>query len=350
MGLITKEVTIKPGVLHANRYIELGYNVPNFYDKKRKKIVYDRFAEIKVKVEDLPKSSHAKVLLKCDNCDREYETRAGRYYKYNHNGKTYCHNCTNKVFSSGENNWNWKQEKTNEERIKDRKYPEYRSFIKRTLARDNYTCQVCKKTNVYLEVHHLDGYDWCKEKRTDEQNAITLCKECHKCFHFLYGAGQNTRAQFEEWIASDLKLDKFTGKLQSCRHAYCIEDNEEIHNIQDYALNNNINPRRIYDCCNGKAMTYKNKHYIWLSEYEKMDKYDIDIYIKTRTSRKYRRIINIKTLEDFDDKHSVSQKYNISSDVVRNCCRSFPRLYEGQKFMYLDEYAHIMNLEYNYYD
>jgi hypothetical protein len=29
---------------------------------------------------------------------------------------------------------------------------------------------------------------------------MTLCKECHKEFHQIYGKGDNTKKQFEEWI------------------------------------------------------------------------------------------------------------------------------------------------------
>ena len=45
------------------------------------------------------------------------------------------------------------------------------------LYRDNYTCQICGRTNVPLEVHHI-GF-W-KGDRTDRpSNLITLCTKCH---------------------------------------------------------------------------------------------------------------------------------------------------------------------------
>lgn len=49
------------------------------------------------------------------------------------------------------------------------------------LHRDNYTCQCCGKKNCRLEVHHIrfrsnGGTD-------DEENLITLCKECHDGIH-----------------------------------------------------------------------------------------------------------------------------------------------------------------------
>ena len=57
-------------------------------------------------------------------------------------------------------------------------YSSRRSAI---LHRDNYTCQCCGKKNCRLEVHHIkfrrDG------GTDDEENLITLCKDCHDGVH-----------------------------------------------------------------------------------------------------------------------------------------------------------------------
>ena len=108
-----------------------------------------------------------------------------------------------------QNNNNWNADKTDEERENGRKYLEYTYFIKRVLARDKYTCQCCGNKGQNLEVHHLDGYEWCKEKRTDDTNGITLCHNCHKNFHSIYGNGGNTKEQFDEWFGSIIKLLKY---------------------------------------------------------------------------------------------------------------------------------------------
>ena len=57
----------------------------------------------------------------------------------------------------------------------------YSSRRKAVLHRDNYTCQCCGKKNCQLQTHHIifrsqGGTD-------DEDNMITLCKECHKGVH-----------------------------------------------------------------------------------------------------------------------------------------------------------------------
>ena len=57
----------------------------------------------------------------------------------------------------------------------------YSSRREAVLHRDNYTCQCCGKKNCRLDVHHIifrsnGGTD-------DENNLITLCKDCHKKVH-----------------------------------------------------------------------------------------------------------------------------------------------------------------------
>lgn len=58
---------------------------------------------------------------------------------------------------------------------------EYGSRKEAVLNRDNYTCQLCGKKHIRLEVHHIifrsnGGTD-------DENNLITLCEACHKGVH-----------------------------------------------------------------------------------------------------------------------------------------------------------------------
>ena len=53
------------------------------------------------------------------------------------------------------------------------------------LYRDNYTCQLCGKINVPLEVHHI-GY-WKGERTNRPSNLITLCTKCHDPKNHLKG-------------------------------------------------------------------------------------------------------------------------------------------------------------------
>lgn len=102
----------------------------------------------------------------------------------------------------GENSPCWKHDKTQKERSNDRSSFEYNQFVKDVMARDNYTCQITGviSNGHNLVVHHIDGYNWCKEKRTNVDNGIVLCKQIHKLFHKLYGQGDNTEEQFNEFL------------------------------------------------------------------------------------------------------------------------------------------------------
>ena len=101
----------------------------------------------------------------------------------------------------GENHPNWNPNLTQEERENGRNIEGYTQFIKDVLKRDNYTCQITgKKSTPDLEVHHLDGYHWCKEKRIDVDNGITICRAIHYLFHNIYGRHYNTKEQFKEFL------------------------------------------------------------------------------------------------------------------------------------------------------
>lgn len=76
----------------------------------------------------------------------------------------------------------------------------YDNWRKRVFEKDGYCCQCCGNFGVDLDAHHLDGWDWCQEKRLDVSNGISLCRyDCHKDFHSKYGRGKNTRFQYYEY-------------------------------------------------------------------------------------------------------------------------------------------------------
>lgn len=100
---------------------------------------------------------------------------------------------------SGKNNCNYNPNLTEKERLLGRKYNEYYNWRKTVFERDNFKCIICGKGG-NISAHHLDGYNWCKCKRTDVDNGVTLCENCHKKFHAIYGKGDNTKEQFEEYL------------------------------------------------------------------------------------------------------------------------------------------------------
>lgn len=102
----------------------------------------------------------------------------------------------------GKNHPNYNPNKTDEERMTNR-YQLYGENIKnwrtQIFIRDQKICQVCHKKERKLNAHHLNGWAWAKDQRFDLENGITLCENCHKLFHSIYGRGKNTREQYEEF-------------------------------------------------------------------------------------------------------------------------------------------------------
>lgn len=57
----------------------------------------------------------------------------------------------------------------------------YLNWRKSVLKRDKHTCQMpgCRRRKT-LEIHHIRTYAKNPTIRTDVNNGITLCRECHK--------------------------------------------------------------------------------------------------------------------------------------------------------------------------
>ena len=151
----------------------------------------------------------------------EYEVMSGyegafRYVYFKHNSDR----CDNNVFKmtpsdfiqgrrcpkcgllnkTGKYHWKHNPNLTEEQRQRrDMFNGEIRKWRDKVYARDNYTCQRCFEHGGELNAHHLNSWDKHPEERFDLTNGITLCVDCHKQFHSLYGYGNNTHIQYIEY-------------------------------------------------------------------------------------------------------------------------------------------------------
>ena len=111
---------------------------------------------------------------------------------------------------TGEKHHNYNPLLTSEERLKKR-YQLYGENLvawrKDVYKRDNYTCAKCCCVGGTLNAHHIDSWDWCRDKRFDVTNGKTLCKKCHRLFHIKYGYGKNTEAQFHSFMREIFSSD-----------------------------------------------------------------------------------------------------------------------------------------------
>ena len=101
----------------------------------------------------------------------------------------------------GENHGNWKGGITpKNEKI--RKALEYKLWRGAVFAKDNWTCQKCRKKGGKLVSHHLHNFADFPKLRTSIENGITLCKKCHIEFHRIYGLKNNTKEELKEFLNS----------------------------------------------------------------------------------------------------------------------------------------------------
>lgn len=146
--------------------------------------------------------SKGRIVFNCDYCGKESSTKKYEFEKGKHH---FCsQECQYKWRSEnirGKAHYSYNHNISDEERERNRDYPEYNDFKRDVYERDNYTCVCCgDNKGGNLNAHHLNSYNFDKEHRTDINNGVTLCKKCHKEFHDLYGYGNNTKAQFREFL------------------------------------------------------------------------------------------------------------------------------------------------------
>ena len=76
------------------------------------------------------------------------------------------------------------------------------AWAKKVKTRDNFECQVCGSGD-NLVAHHLNSYKDNKELRLQEENGVTLCRDCHTDFHVNFMGNYRvpcTSEDFEEYL------------------------------------------------------------------------------------------------------------------------------------------------------
>ena len=140
-------------------------------------------------------NTKTKLKIRC-KCGEIFYTS---YIEFKHDDKRQCNKCGISL-KSGENHPKYNPNLSYDERIRDRKLPEYVSWRSSVYERDGYTCQICgDNTGGNLVAHHLSSWNIDVENRFNLDNGICLCDNCHNEFHRAYGFGDNTKEQFIEF-------------------------------------------------------------------------------------------------------------------------------------------------------
>lgn len=137
--------------------------------------------------------------------DMEWRCDNGHYFKMSWDHflqGARCLDCHIESYS-GNKHPNYNPNKTDEERMLGR-YQLYGESQEKwrigVFIRDNRLCQCCFTKSNKINAHHINGYNWAIDERFDVNNGVTLCENCHKLFHKLYGRGGNTKQQYIEFI------------------------------------------------------------------------------------------------------------------------------------------------------
>ncbi len=160
---------------------------------------------LKTSMKGLRNPNYKRVTKKCDGCFTEIEVQPYQLENLKHNF------CSRSCFMenigkyySGENNSNWNKSLSEEDRNDLRRYPEYYKWRNDVYSRDEHTCQSCGNTESgNLNAHHIENYSNNIGLRTDINNGITLCVDCHIKFHKTYGYTGNNKEQLNDFIKAN---------------------------------------------------------------------------------------------------------------------------------------------------
>ncbi|NJO18641.1 MAG: HNH endonuclease [Thioploca sp.] len=75
----------------------------------------------------------------------------------------------------------------------------YLRWAREIKQKNHYTCEICGRRGIELNAHHLNAWASFPDERYDISNGTCLCRDHHEMFHDIYGKGENTKEQFEEF-------------------------------------------------------------------------------------------------------------------------------------------------------
>jgi len=103
----------------------------------------------------------------------------------------------------GENHGLWKGGVTPKNK-RLRRSLEYIIWRRAIFRRDSWTCQKCGVRGGKINCHHIFNFSDFPNLRTSIQNGTTLCKNCHRKFHKLFGTKNSTKYKLQKFLKNKL--------------------------------------------------------------------------------------------------------------------------------------------------
>ena len=156
---------------------------------------YSRLTVLRIKRRD----SRGRAIWEC-KCDCGATTLSTAWQLYSKN-KQSC-GCLIKDLV-GPKHHNWDATLTDEHRNKSRlrvKTNQTTGLSKKVFQRDNFTCIHCGQYGTALAAHHIMPWAAYPTLRYAVENCITLCKDCHREFHSMYGKNDFDDEDLNEYL------------------------------------------------------------------------------------------------------------------------------------------------------
>lgn len=129
--------------------------------------------------ENYRKNYSKKVTKKCLYCGKSFKVSPSK------DNSKFCSKECHYKYHTGENSVSWKGG-ISPERAKLSNTPQWKNAVKAVWTRDDATCQRCHKKYTHdmksYEIHHIISFVH-EEFRTDVDNLVLLCRDCHRWVH-----------------------------------------------------------------------------------------------------------------------------------------------------------------------
>lgn len=264
-----------------------------------------------------------KIKTECKYCNKElFLTKT----QFNRSKNNFCSRECYYKFNVGENSSRFNSDRTHEQRVIERKDNKYYNWRKEIFNRDNFQCVCCGDEKGHnLIAHHKNSYNNNENQRYDIKNGVTLCECCHKKFHKIYGYGNNTEEQFNEFI--EKCKENYIPRVPKGGKGipvFCLTTGKKFNNAKEGAKYYGISSgSHILGACNGKyekaGSLIDGTPLQWIFYNDYLNNKNVKLKeIKKYTKRKVMCINNGKIYESITD---ASKKTGANPTCISNVCK-----------------------------